>query len=216
MFDKESRLTLRRVGRRLWRVGRRLYIAHTHAPIVEELGLESANYSSESVDSNADHPKIGMWVLVKSKEWSNTCVCRLLWQVLTKNNFQFNGKNYLQVSGTAMGTRVTPTYANLFMADFEEVSFLDLRISLQGDDTLKTSLFVKPTDSGSYLHVESANPRHCIRGIQFLRISRICSDKEEFFNHRSRRVNTSCPIDTRSLSWGWLSLKPITGTNSFS
>ena len=39
--------------------------------------------------------------------------------VLTMNNFQFNYKNYLQINGTAMGTRVTPTYANLFMSDFE-------------------------------------------------------------------------------------------------
>jgi hypothetical protein len=40
--------------------------------------------------------------------------------VLKKNNFQFNNKNFLQVSGTAMGTKCTPSFANLFMADFEE------------------------------------------------------------------------------------------------
>ena len=51
---------------------------------------------------------------------SNTSICRLLWLVLSKNNFQFNGKHYLQISGTAMGTRVAPTYANLFMSDFED------------------------------------------------------------------------------------------------
>ena len=54
------------------------------------------------------------------KELSNTSICKLLWLVLTKNNFQFNSKHYLQISGTAMGTRVAPTYANLFMADLEE------------------------------------------------------------------------------------------------
>ena len=57
--------------------------------------------------------------LPSSKELSNTSICRLLWLVLTKNNFQFNGKNYLQVSGTAMGTCVAPTYANILMADLE-------------------------------------------------------------------------------------------------
>ena len=66
MFDKESRPTLRKVGRRLWRVCRRFYIVRTHTPIVQELGLESAlesaDYSSESGDSNADPPKIGVWV----------------------------------------------------------------------------------------------------------------------------------------------------------
>jgi len=48
----------------------------------------------------------------------------LLRLVLTKNNFDFAGKHYLQVGGTAMGTRVAPSYANLFMADFEEVRIL--------------------------------------------------------------------------------------------
>ena len=66
MFDKESQPTLCRVSGRLWRVGGRLYIAHTQATIVEESGLESAlesaDYSSESADSNADPPKIGVWV----------------------------------------------------------------------------------------------------------------------------------------------------------
>ena len=55
-----------RIGLRLWRIGRRLYYPHTHTPIVEESALESvlesADYSSKSADSNADSPKIGLWV----------------------------------------------------------------------------------------------------------------------------------------------------------
>ena len=66
MFDMESRPTLWRVGRRLWRVGRLLHKAHTHTPIVEQLvlesALESADSSSQSADSNANSPKIGVWV----------------------------------------------------------------------------------------------------------------------------------------------------------
>ncbi len=51
---------------------------------------------------------------------STASLMDLLDLVLTCNNFDFNGKHYVQTNGTAMGTRVAPTYANLFMADFEE------------------------------------------------------------------------------------------------
>ena len=40
--------------------------------------------------------------------------------VLTMNNFSFNNEDYLQKHGTAMGTRMTPSYANLFMGKFEQ------------------------------------------------------------------------------------------------
>lgn len=43
----------------------------------------------------------------------------LLKMVLQMNNFEFNGQQYLQIGGTAMGTRVAPTLANIFMAEFE-------------------------------------------------------------------------------------------------
>ena len=51
---------------------------------------------------------------------SNTSITRLLEHVLYLNNFDFNDKHYLQVGGTAMGTRVAPSFANIFMADFEQ------------------------------------------------------------------------------------------------
>ena len=39
--------------------------------------------------------------------------------ILTLNNFVFNGKHYLQIKGCAMGTKCAPSYANLFMDNFE-------------------------------------------------------------------------------------------------
>ena len=51
---------------------------------------------------------------------STNTVVTLLHEVLTKNNFEFNGKNYLQVGGTAMGTKLAPSYANIFMGELEE------------------------------------------------------------------------------------------------
>jgi len=35
------------------------------------------------------------------------------------NNFTFENHNFLQIKGTAMGTRMTPSYANLFMGRLE-------------------------------------------------------------------------------------------------
>ena len=39
--------------------------------------------------------------------------------ILTMNNFTFNDKHYQGIHGTAMGTRMAPPYANLFLAKFE-------------------------------------------------------------------------------------------------
>lgn len=40
--------------------------------------------------------------------------------ILTHNYFSFNGKIYLQTRGTTMGMRFAPSYANLFMGNFEK------------------------------------------------------------------------------------------------
>ena len=40
--------------------------------------------------------------------------------ILNHNIFQFNARTYKQIRGVAMGTRMAPTFANMFMADVEE------------------------------------------------------------------------------------------------
>ena len=40
--------------------------------------------------------------------------------ILTMNNFSFNDNHYLQIHGTAMGTKMAPSYANLFLGFFED------------------------------------------------------------------------------------------------
>ena len=40
--------------------------------------------------------------------------------ILTLNNFNFNGKHYLQIKGCAMGTVAAPPYATIYMGKFEE------------------------------------------------------------------------------------------------
>lgn len=41
---------------------------------------------------------------------------------LTKNDFEFHSKYFLQIKGTAMGKRFAPSYANIFMAHWEETA----------------------------------------------------------------------------------------------
>jgi hypothetical protein len=50
---------------------------------------------------------------------STKSLVKLLEHVLKLNNFMFNDENYLQVSGTAMGTKIVPSYANIFMGRLE-------------------------------------------------------------------------------------------------
>ena len=43
----------------------------------------------------------------------------MLGLILNENSFQFNGENYLQPHGTAMGTKTAVSFANIFMAKIE-------------------------------------------------------------------------------------------------
>ena len=49
----------------------------------------------------------------------NDSIINLLEFVLTKNNFQFDGNFYLQICGTAMGSKAAPSYANIYLDRFE-------------------------------------------------------------------------------------------------
>jgi hypothetical protein len=48
------------------------------------------------------------------------CLVTMPTMVLIKNNFTFNGDHYLQIHGTAMGTKIAPSYANIFMGKLEK------------------------------------------------------------------------------------------------
>ena len=60
---------------------------------------------------------------------------RLLKLVLEGNIFEFNGEFWRQLLGTAMGTRVAPTYANVFM------NFLESKMLEDCPDRLKRLIF---------------------------------------------------------------------------
>ena len=46
-------------------------------------------------------------------------LCDLIRMILTMNNFSFNDNRHLQIHGTAMGTKMAPSYASLFLGFFE-------------------------------------------------------------------------------------------------
>ena len=59
---------------------------------------------------------------------SNLSIAELLTLVLTLNNFRFNEEHYLQIGGTAMGTRLAPSFANIYMNHFEDSHVYNYRL----------------------------------------------------------------------------------------
>ena len=74
----------------------------------------------------------------------------MLKTILHKNCFDFNGRHYLQIGGTATGSAVAPAYANLFMANLEE--------KLLHDSPLKPDVFWRYIDNcfGIWQHGEAS------------------------------------------------------------
>ena len=61
-----------------------------------------------------------VWESRKYKKPPTDCLVQMLTMVLKKNNFIFLENHYLQINGTAMGTKMAPSYANIFMGKFEK------------------------------------------------------------------------------------------------
>ena len=57
---------------------------------------------------------------LKRKNLPGKVIISFLKLILTLNSFIFNCTNFLQIKGCAMGTKSTPTYANIFMGISEE------------------------------------------------------------------------------------------------
>ena len=68
---------------------------------------------------------------------------------------------------------------------YKEISFLDTTVRIASNNELVTTLHKKPTDKQSFLHHKSYHPSSTKKSIPFsqaLRLSRICSDKIDYFN----------------------------------
>jgi hypothetical protein len=56
------------------------------------------------------------------KEPPTECFVQSLTLVLEHINFTFNGEHILQINGTAMGKKMAPSYANIFMEKLEKTN----------------------------------------------------------------------------------------------
>ena len=67
----------------------------------------------------------GAEIVCKTYESFHTCnppirarfLREMLGLILQESSFQFNGENYLQIHGTAMGAKMVVSFANIFMVE---------------------------------------------------------------------------------------------------
>ena len=83
-------------------------IVSLYTNIPHELGIEAVGYY---IDNNPD---------LIPERFSKEFIIQSLLFVLRNNNFIFDGKLYHQITGTAMGTKLAPPYANLSVGYLEE------------------------------------------------------------------------------------------------
>ena len=73
----------------------------------------------ESIESVLDYMKLHAYVQPPGALSPHT-IGVLLETILKNNNLSFMDNHFLQMAGTAMGTKAAPSYANLFMGCHEE------------------------------------------------------------------------------------------------
>ena len=83
-----------------------LDVASLYTNIPNDQGITAARETLDQFRNARDKP-------------STEHLMTLLDKVLKMNNFDFAGRHFLQIGGTAMGTKVAPSFANTYMGWFE-------------------------------------------------------------------------------------------------
>ena len=97
---------------------------HLYAPFPTNTFLVTMDVTS--LYTNIPHPELEEAIVEAVNQNPDplrpplNLILQAMRHVLRNNVFEFNGQVYRQVCGTAMGTPMAPTAANLFMAKFEE------------------------------------------------------------------------------------------------
>jgi hypothetical protein len=125
------------------------YIKYVNANVVDSVDLLNklpqtlsdseffVTLDVKSLYSNIDH-KMGLEAIAywldkfpdDTGKYSSSFIldgCRL---ILENNTFEFDGINYMQTQGTAMGTKFAPAYATLTLGYLEEIVFEDISTTL--------------------------------------------------------------------------------------
>ncbi|XP_061194818.1 uncharacterized protein LOC133202982 [Saccostrea echinata] len=112
-----------------------------HIPDTVEINTEMVSFDVTSLYTNIPHTlgleAIAFWIDKYRSEinerFSQDFILEGLKIVLENNHFVFDSRNFLQIKGTAMGTKVAPTYATLVLGFLEEklISETDRRFGNQ-------------------------------------------------------------------------------------
>lgn len=79
------------------------------------------------------------------------------------------------------------TFQHVFLTfttsySYTEISFLDVNVSLNGNNKIATNIYKKPMSKNMYLSYYSNHPKHLLQALpysQAIRIKRICSNEED-------------------------------------
>jgi hypothetical protein len=127
-------------------------VVSLYSNIQKELGLTAVRYWVEHNPTQNDR---------LSKEF----ILEAIELILTNNTFQFNSQNYLQMLGTAMGTKFAPSYASLTLGYLEILFFDKMKTKFNENISLKFKKNYKrylddvfclwDTDDGNILDVKN-------------------------------------------------------------
>ena len=125
--------------------------------------------------------------------------------ILTMNNFSFNDNHYLQIHGTTMGTKMAPSYANLFLGYFEAnalenapfkphtwLRYIDdiFIIGTEGLDNLKIFIDYLNNIHSTFKFTSS----HSFTNIPFLDVSVSLTDEVAYLQTSTQNLRTNTNI----------------------
>ncbi len=98
-------------------------VVSLYTSIPHDLGREAISFWLKNYD-------------IPGRKFSDSFVLEAIDIILKENTFQFDGENYQQIQGTAMGTKMAPTYATLVMGYLEHKLYKSYETRYPNEKTL--------------------------------------------------------------------------------